>query len=141
MVYRARRPSSSWLILPDVLKLLWESRALDAPPLVGRGVHVRPGRGVCDLPAAGQRPGPEGPADRRLAGRNPGPSYSLANYDLYRALSIILGIVCGVLLAAWVPHYLTWPWSRDEDTFSVLAMSWDRGVPAIPRHPGLQLPG
>ncbi len=39
-----------------------------------------------------------------------------------------LGVTCGVFLAAWVPHYLTWPWSRDEDTFAVLAMSWDRGI-------------
>ena len=62
-------------------------------------------------------------ANRSLAWVN-----SLAECVWDRGLSMALGVTCGGFLAAWVPHYLTWPWSRDEDTFSVLAMSWDRGI-------------
>ncbi len=43
-------------------------------------------------------------------------------------LTIALGLVCVGFLTAWVPHYLTWPWSRDEDTFGGLALSWDHGI-------------
>ncbi len=43
-------------------------------------------------------------------------------------LAMAVGLVCVGFLIAWVPHYLTWPWSRDEDTFAVLALSWDRGI-------------
>jgi len=50
------------------------------------------------------------------------------DWVVQRGLVIILGGECLLLLAAWVPHYLTWPLSRDEDTFAVLAMSWDHGI-------------
>jgi hypothetical protein len=43
-------------------------------------------------------------------------------------LAMVVGLVCVGFLIGWVPHYLTWPWSRDEDTFAVLALSWDRGI-------------
>ena len=43
-------------------------------------------------------------------------------------LTMALGLVCVGFLAAWVPHYLTWPWSRDEDTFATLALSWEHGI-------------
>ncbi len=43
-------------------------------------------------------------------------------------LVLAVSLVCVGFLAAWVPHYLTWPWSRDEDSFSVFALSWDRGI-------------
>jgi hypothetical protein len=46
-----------------------------------------------------------------------------------------------LLLAAWVPHYLTWPFSRDEDTFAVLAMSWDRGILPYRDIRGYNFPG
>jgi hypothetical protein len=35
---------------------------------------------------------------------------------------------CAGLLFAWVPHYVTWPWCRDVDTFSTLALGWDLGT-------------
>jgi hypothetical protein len=41
---------------------------------------------------------------------------------------LVLGVVLAGLVAAWVPHYLTWPWCRDEDAFAMTAMSWDRGI-------------
>ena len=43
-------------------------------------------------------------------------------------LAMVVGLVCIGFLIAWVPHYLTWPWSGDEDTYAVLALSWDRGI-------------
>jgi hypothetical protein len=53
---------------------------------------------------------------------------SLDERTLSRATAIVLGLVCAGCVAVWIPHYLTWPWSRDEDTFAVLAQSWDRGI-------------
>ena len=32
------------------------------------------------------------------------------------------------MIATWAPHYLTWPWCTDEDTFATLALSWDSGI-------------
>ena len=43
-------------------------------------------------------------------------------------LTVALWLLCFGFLAAWVPHYLTWPWSRDEDTFATLALSWEHGI-------------
>jgi hypothetical protein len=43
-------------------------------------------------------------------------------------LGLTVSLLCIVFLIGWVPHYLTWPFSRDEDTFAVLAMSWSRGI-------------
>ncbi len=43
------------------------------------------------------------------------------------------GLVAGfaalgvIWLAAWLPHYLYWPWCRDVDTFAVIAQAWDAG--------------
>ena len=54
--------------------------------------------------------------------------HSWALYACGRGLPVSLSIACILLLLSWMPHYLTWPWSRDEDTFCVLAMSWDRGI-------------
>ena len=47
---------------------------------------------------------------------------------LWGRLAAAVGLLCAGFLAAWIPHYLVWPWSRDEDTFAVLAQSWDRGI-------------
>jgi hypothetical protein len=43
-------------------------------------------------------------------------------------LALALGLLCLGLVLVWVPHYLTWPWSRDQETFAVLAQSWDQGI-------------
>ena len=43
-------------------------------------------------------------------------------------LVLAVALCATVLLASWVPHYLTWPWCRDEDTFATLALSWDAGI-------------
>lgn len=53
---------------------------------------------------------------------------SVAEGVLWDGLAIVIGVYCGAYLITWIPHYLTWPWSRDEDTFAVLALSWDRGI-------------
>ena len=39
-----------------------------------------------------------------------------------------VGLLCLALLATWIPHYLTWPWFRDLDTFATIAQSWDAGI-------------
>lgn len=40
------------------------------------------------------------------------------------------GVVLALLaiLATWVPHYLTWPWWLDLDTYALIAQGWDRGI-------------
>ena len=39
-----------------------------------------------------------------------------------------LALVCAVFLATWLPHYPTWPWNRDHDTFAAMAQFWDEGI-------------
>jgi hypothetical protein len=78
---------------------------------------------------------------RRLAASEPGEGKAtawaraglkqvdrLTDWALGGGLVWALGLLCLGLLLAWVPHYLTWPWSRDQETFAVLAQSWDEGV-------------
>ena len=43
-------------------------------------------------------------------------------------LALAVALFATALLASWAPHYLTWPWCRDEDTFATLAQSWDAGI-------------
>jgi hypothetical protein len=45
-----------------------------------------------------------------------------------RLLVTALAVVDGVLLASWIPHYLTWPWWPDLDAFAVLAQAWEVGL-------------
>lgn len=33
-----------------------------------------------------------------------------------------------LLLASWLPHYVTWPWWPDLDTHAALALAWAEGV-------------
>jgi len=40
----------------------------------------------------------------------------------------ILGSLCLLLLMGWAPHYLTWPWWIDLDTYAWLAQAWTAGV-------------
>ncbi|HWE40596.1 MAG TPA: hypothetical protein VG406_28875 [Isosphaeraceae bacterium] len=51
----------------------------------------------------------------------------LAGRELARWLPRALGAAVVVALATWLPHYLTWPMSRDHDTFATLAQGWDAG--------------
>ena len=43
-------------------------------------------------------------------------------------MAAALGLLCLGLLIGWMPHYLTWPWSRDPETWAVIAQSWDHGI-------------
>ena len=43
-------------------------------------------------------------------------------------LALAVGLLAAAMLATWAPHYVTWPWCRDEDTFATLAQSWDAGI-------------
>jgi hypothetical protein len=53
---------------------------------------------------------------------------AVASRLLARGLALALGTWCLILLAGWVPHYLTWAMSRDDDSFAVLAQTWDSGI-------------
>ncbi len=56
-------------------------------------------------------------------------------------LAAILGLIAVAMLAAWVPHYVLWPWARDADTFATLAQSWDQGVRPYRDIHGYNFPG
>jgi hypothetical protein len=43
-------------------------------------------------------------------------------------LPLALAATALVLLAGWVPHYLTWPWWADTDQFAISALSWEAGI-------------
>jgi hypothetical protein len=49
-------------------------------------------------------------------------------WALNGGLALAVALFTVFLLAAWAPHYLTWPWCRDEDTFANLAQSWAAGI-------------
>jgi hypothetical protein len=38
-----------------------------------------------------------------------------------------MGAAVVVAIATWLSHYLTWPMSRDHDTFATMAQGWDAG--------------
>src|SRR4051794_12462651 len=43
-------------------------------------------------------------------------------------LSGVLAFLCALMFAAWLPHYLTWPWWPDVDSFAAIAQGWDAGI-------------
>ena len=43
-------------------------------------------------------------------------------------LSGVLITLCVVMLAGWLPHYLTWPWWIDLDALAAVAQGWDAGI-------------
>ncbi|MEW4567293.1 hypothetical protein AB1L88_05440 [Tautonia sp. JC769] len=45
-----------------------------------------------------------------------------------RLLAPVTGLVCLLMLASWVPHYLTWPWWPDLDTNAAMALAWSEGL-------------
>jgi hypothetical protein len=53
---------------------------------------------------------------------------AVAGWALRRGLAFGFGALAVAWLASWVPHYLTWPWCRDPDTFASLARAWDQGI-------------
>jgi hypothetical protein len=56
-------------------------------------------------------------------------------------LSAIASALCLLLLFAWVPHYLTWPWFADADQFALSARSWDAGLLPYRDLPDFDFPG
>lgn len=42
--------------------------------------------------------------------------------------TLAVAVACCLLLASWVPHYLTWPWWPDTDQFATAAVSWHGGL-------------
>jgi hypothetical protein len=65
-------------------------------------------------------------ADRARAGLNRVNRFT--DWALDGGLAGGLGLLCAALLLGWIPHYLTWPWSRDPETFTLMAQSWDHGI-------------
>jgi hypothetical protein len=51
----------------------------------------------------------------------------VASWILRIGLPAILSVLCLVLLAGWIPQYLTWPYFTDHDVFATMAREWDRG--------------
>jgi hypothetical protein len=51
----------------------------------------------------------------------------LARWLLGSPLTIVLAVLCAVQLAAWIPHYITWPMWSDDDAYTTLAQGWDAG--------------
>ncbi|WZP00009.1 hypothetical protein EP7_001626 [Isosphaeraceae bacterium EP7] len=37
-------------------------------------------------------------------------------------------LLAAALLATWIPHYLTWPWWPDLDTYATMARQWELGL-------------
>ena len=56
-------------------------------------------------------------------------------------LSVALAAVYLLMLASWVPQYLTWPWWNDLDHFATFAMAWDSGLRPYRDLPSFQFPG
>src|SRR4051794_40997536 len=64
----------------------------------------------------------------RLAGASAVPLVERgAAWLLNGPMTVALVALCGVQLATWVPHYLTWPWFADHDVFATLALGWEHG--------------
>jgi hypothetical protein len=53
---------------------------------------------------------------------------SAASWVLRGRLAAVQAIGAGLMLATWVPHYLTWPWWADTEYFALSAQSWDSGI-------------
>jgi hypothetical protein len=51
----------------------------------------------------------------------------IAAWLLNGPLTVALMLLCGIQLATWIPHYLTWPWFADHDVFATLALGWEHG--------------
>ncbi len=43
-------------------------------------------------------------------------------------LTYLVAALAVMLLASWVPHYLTWPWWPDLDAYATIAQGWDAGI-------------
>jgi hypothetical protein len=103
-------------IIPPRLRAWWVEAAaialLATPAIARRFIGDEPGMGRVSKLIRGMPARIDFVMDRAWAG----------------GLAMTLGLVCAGFLIAWIPHYLTWPFSRDEDTFAVLALSWDRGI-------------
>ena len=42
--------------------------------------------------------------------------------------SVLVVAIVAILLATWLPHYVTWPWWPDADAWATIAQGWDAGV-------------
>ena len=56
------------------------------------------------------------------------PGDRLSEKLLAEPVTVLLGLICLMQLATWIPHYLTWPLWADHDVFTTLARGWQAGV-------------
>jgi hypothetical protein len=83
---------------------------------------------------------------RRLAGlRIPPETWGALDVAAGRFLGVwlprVIVAACLILLAGWVPHYLTWPMWADFDQFAVSAQAWDAGILPYRDLPDFDFPG
>jgi len=52
----------------------------------------------------------------------------IASRVLRGPLALAVLSLCLFQLAAWIPHFLTWPFFVDHDVFATLALGWDSGL-------------
>src|SRR5215470_17258267 len=83
-----------------------------------------------DFPASA-RPDPERSCPSSLETAfttGPTPGDRLSERLLAGPLAALLGLVCLMQLATWIPHYLTWPLWADHDAYATIARGWEAGV-------------
>jgi hypothetical protein len=79
--------------------------------------------------------------------RFPRVARTLAHSETFASVIVRHAMVPALLTAAlvyfvvWLPHFLLTPWSRDSDTFAVLALSWNTGVVPYRDIAGYNFPG
>ncbi len=56
-------------------------------------------------------------------------SDSIAKGPRDRLWTAVVLVMVLVLLAGWLPHYLTWPWWPDLDAYATIAQGWDGRLP------------
>jgi hypothetical protein len=83
----------------------------------------------------------DGRSTRPAPAPGPGRPGRAAGWTLEGPLATALTAAYLLLLAAWVPHYLTWPLWNDLDHFATFAMAWDAGLRPYRDLPSFQCPG
>ncbi|RUL89685.1 hypothetical protein [Tautonia sociabilis] len=95
----------------------------------------------------GRAPDPASPAESGVRVDSPPSPDSRTDLDRCAALAadrlvpIATAGLCLLMLACWVPHYLTWPWWPDLDTFAAAAICWAQGIRPYRDILGYSFPG
>jgi hypothetical protein len=128
--------ASALMLLPETIGLL--PRALQDYPVEWAALALLLAFGLSRAYAA-SRPGDDPRAARLRRWLNRLDAGSARALD--GGLTVAIGLLALGLLATWMPHYLTWPWARDVDTFATIAQSWDAGIRPYRDIRGYNFPG